>query len=202
MSGQKPHLVGYVRVSTDDQSLDLQIDALVAYGVAREDIHEDIRSGGDTERRGLQAARKDCRPGDKLVVWKLDRLGRDVRELIATIDYLAHKGVELVVLTEHVDTTTPAGRMMFLVTAAFAQYERDLIVERTKAGLAYAASQGRKGGRRSIFTPDLKNVARRMLAAGKPLTEIATAVGFQSKSSLLRYLPELRRPPDVEEELG
>lgn len=154
-------LIGYARVSTEDQSLDLQRDALEKAGAER--VFEDKASGARDDRPGLASALSHTRPGDCLVVWKLDRLGRTMRSLIGFVEELQERGVDFRSLTEGIDTTTAAGRFFFHVLAALAQMERDLIRERTKAGLTAARARGRKGGRRPILTPRQIAHARRLL---------------------------------------
>jgi DNA invertase Pin-like site-specific DNA recombinase len=160
------HLVGYVRVSTDDQSMQLQIDALTNHGVALGDIHSDVASGSAKYRRGLDAAFKDLRRDDILVVWSLDRLGRNLEELIKAVQRIEGKGANLRVLTQAIDTTTPGGRLIFHIMGAMAEFERALIVERTNAGLAAARARGRVGGRRSIYSDATKEAALESLRAG------------------------------------
>jgi len=138
-------LIGYARVSTDTQHLDLQQDALRAAGCER--IFTDTVSGATTERPGLTAALAASRAGDVLVVWKLDRLGRSLAQLVATIQALAERRIEFRSLQEQLDTTTPGGKLIFHLFASLAKFERDLIRERTRAGLAAARARGRKGGR-------------------------------------------------------
>ena len=146
-------LVGYARVSTHDQDPALQQDALRQAGCAR--LFEDIGvSGAKADRPGLAAALSYVRDGDVLVVWKLDRLGRSMTHLVETVAALEARGVGLRSLTEAIDTTTPGGRLIFHLFAALGQFERDLIRERTRAGLAAAAERGRKGGRKPVMTPD------------------------------------------------
>ncbi|EQD74022.1 resolvase domain-containing protein, partial [mine drainage metagenome] len=128
------HLVGYARVSTSDQDTALQRDALHAAGVAK--VFEDVASGAKADRPGLAAARAYLREGDTLIVWKLDRLGRSLPHLVQTVTELAQRGVGFRSLTEAIDTTTPNGRLVFHLFAALADFERDLIRERTRAGLA------------------------------------------------------------------
>ena len=145
-------LIGYARVSKADgsQTLDLQRDALVEAGVAPERIYEDRLSGRHEARPGLEACLKALRAGDTLAVWKLDRLGRNLRHLVDVVETLNARGVGLRVLTGHgaaVDTTRPEGRLVFGIFAALAEFERALIAERTRAGLAAARARGRKGGR-------------------------------------------------------
>jgi DNA invertase Pin-like site-specific DNA recombinase len=140
-------LIGYARISTADQDPALQLDALHQIGCTR--IFQDHGvSGAKTERPGLTAALSHVREGDVLVVWKLDRLGRSLAHLIDTVSDLERRGIGLRSLTEAIDTTTPGGRLIFHVFGALGQFERDLIRERTRAGLAAAAARGRKGGRK------------------------------------------------------
>lgn len=144
-------LIGYMRVSKADgsQTLDLQRDALLAGGVEERHIYEDRASGQSEARPGLEALRKAIRRGDTLVVWKLDRLGRSLRDLVNTVHDLTQSGVGFKVLTGHgaaIDTTTPSGKLVFGIFAALAEFERELISERTKAGLESARARGRKGG--------------------------------------------------------
>ncbi len=138
-------LIGYARVSTLDQHLDLQQDAL--RGVGCEHVFTDTASGAKTARPGLTAALEACRAGDILVVWKLDRLGRSLAHLVETVQTLAARGIGFRSLQEQLDTTTSGGKLIFHLFAALAEFERDLIRERTKAGLAAARARGRKGGR-------------------------------------------------------
>ena len=137
--------IGYARVSTTDQSLNLQTDALHAAGCER--LFTDTVSGATVERPGLTAALNTCRPGDTLVVWKLDRLGRSLPHLVETVrDLIAH-GVGFKRLQESIDTTTSGGKLIFHIFASLAEFERDLIRERTNAGLSAARARGQKGGR-------------------------------------------------------
>lgn len=138
-------LIGYARVSTTDQNLDLQQDALTAAGCER--IHTDTASGAKTERPGLSKALAECRTGDTLVVWKLDRLGRSLPHLVETVRELVGRGVGFKSLQESLDTTTSGGKLIFHIFASLAEFERDIIRERTNAGLAAARARGRKGGR-------------------------------------------------------
>jgi DNA invertase Pin-like site-specific DNA recombinase len=151
-------LVGYMRVSSADerQSVDLQRDALLAAGVDERHFHVDKASGARDDRPGLRACLAYLKAGDVLVVWKLDRLGRDLRHLVNLVQELAERGAGLKVLTGQgaaIDTTTPAGKLAFGIFAAIAEFERELIVERTKAGLAAARARGRRGGRPYKMTP-------------------------------------------------
>ena len=145
-------LIGYVRVSKADgsQTLAPQRDALLAAGVEPERLYQDLASGRRDDRPGLSACLKALQPGNTLVIWKLDRLGRDLRHLVLTAEELRTRGVGLKVLTgagAQIDTTTANGRLAFGIFAAFAEFERELITERTRAGLAAARARGRLGGR-------------------------------------------------------
>ena len=151
-------LIGYARVSKTNgsQTTDLQRDALLAAGVDPEQIYEDQASGKQDDRPQLAACLKALRSGDRLIVWKLDRLGRDLRHLVNVVHDLTERGVGLKVLTGQgaaIDTTTASGKLVFGIFAALAEFERELISERTKAGLASARARGRKGGRPYKMTP-------------------------------------------------
>lgn len=138
-------LIGYARVSTADQKLALQQDALTSAGC--EQLFTDTASGAKSARPGLAAALQACRAGDTLVVWKLDRLGRSLPHLVETVRELVGRGVGFKSLQENIDTTTSSGKLIFHIFASLAEFERDLIRERTNAGLAAARARGRKGGR-------------------------------------------------------
>lgn len=168
-------LIGYMRVSKSDgsQTLDLQRDALLAAGVKPNQIYEDQASGRLDARPGLESALKALREGDVLVVWKLDRLGRDLRHLVNTVHDLTQREVGFKVLTGHgasIDTTTPTGKLVFGIFAALAEFERELISERTKAGLNAARVRGRKGG--SPFKMTAAKLRLAMSAMGQPETKI------------------------------
>jgi len=137
-------LIGYARVSTSEQKLEPQVDALKAAGC--DNVFEDVISGAKAERPGLNEALAFLRKGDTLVVWKLDRLGRSMKHLVETVTNLGDRGVGFRSLTEGVDTTTTGGTLVFHLFGALAQFERDLIVERTQAGLKAAETRGRKAG--------------------------------------------------------
>ena len=168
--------IGYMRVSKSDgsQVLDLQKDALIKAGVDSAHIYEDRASGRLEARPGLTTTLKALRKGDTLVVWKLDRLGRGLRHLVNTVEELEERGVGFRVLTGHgatIDTTTPAGKLIFGIFAALAEFERELISERTKAGLASARARGREGGAPYKMTPAKLRLA--MAAMGKPETVVS-----------------------------
>lgn len=183
-------LIGYARVSTEDQCLDPQLRALEQAGCER--IFTDQTSGAKAERAGLSEALRFARSGDSLVVWKLDRLGRSVANLIKLVADLEHRGVQFRSLTDVIDTGTTSGRFFFHVMAALAQMERELIAERTKAGLEAARKRGRIGGRRRLMTESKVESARRLLAAGTPPREVAKNLGV-SVPTLYRWLPAARR---------
>ena len=138
-------LIGYARVSTDDQKLDLQLDALIKSGC--EKIYDDYMSGAKAERPGLTKALDQCRSGDTLVVWRLDRLGRSIKNLIDLAELLEKKGVGLKSCQEAIDTNTSGGKLIFHMFGALAEFERNLLRERTRAGLDAARARGRTGGR-------------------------------------------------------
>lgn len=168
-------LIGYMRISKADgsQTTDLQFDALIAAGVKPEQIYEDSASGAKDDRPDLAACLKALRPRDTLVVWKLDRLGRSLPHLVAIMDDLNKRKIGLKVLSGHganIDTTTAAGKMIFGIFAALAEFERELISERTKAGLAAARARGRRGGRRPKMTPAKLKLAQAALK--DPTTQV------------------------------
>ena len=169
-------LIGYMRVSKADgsQSMDLQRDALVAAGVEPRRIYEDMVSGKAERRPGLEQCLKALREGDALVVWKLDRLGRDLRHLVNIVHDLTTRGIGFRVLTGHgaaIDTTTPSGKLIFGIFAALAEFERELIRERTNAGLAAARARGRCGGRKPKMTAAKVRLAAASM--GHPETRVA-----------------------------
>jgi DNA invertase Pin-like site-specific DNA recombinase len=179
--------IGYARISTGEQTLDLQKDAL---GAARcEQIYTDVISGSKEQRPGLEDALSYLRSGDTLVVWRLDRLGRSLKHLIATITELESRGVGFKSLTEQIDTTTSSGKLIFLVFGALAEFERDLIRERTHAGLRAARARGRLGGRpKKLADPKKLALAQKLYEDGQ--TDIATicqTLGI-SRATLYRTL--------------
>lgn len=175
-------LIGYARVSTDDQKLDLQTDALRREGVAEGRIYSDKASGGPgVKRPGFAAAMKACRRGDTLVVWKLDRIGRSLLEVLEVCERLEKKGAGLHVITEKIDTSSATGRFVLHILGALAEMERGLIKERTRAGLAAAKARGRVGGRRRTVTAEQEAQAIALLRAGTDVPAVADAIGV-SKS--------------------
>ena len=179
-------LIGYARISTQDQSLGLQRDALVQANC--EKIYEDKISGTRSERPGLEFALEVLREGDTLVVWKLDRLGRSVKGLVSLVNDLSDRGVHFNSLTDNINTSTPSGRFFFHVMASLAQMERELIVERTRAGLIAARQQGRVGGRKRSMTDSKIDSAKKLLANGIPPKEVAKNLGV-SVPTLYRWVP-------------
>lgn len=186
-------LIGYVRVSKSDgsQTFDLQYDALTNVGVKLEYIYKDLASGRKDARPGLDACLKALQPGNTLIVWKLDRLGRDLKHLINLIDALRERDVSFKVLTGHgaqIDTTTANGRLVFGIFAALAEFERELIVERTRAGLAAARARGRKGGRPRKMDKHMIKVAMSAMADPKSVAaEVAKRLGITT-TTLYMYV--------------
>ncbi|EAO3105099.1 recombinase family protein [Salmonella enterica] len=164
-------LIGYVRVSTNDQNTALQRNALESAGC--ELIFEDKISGKVSDRPGLKKVLRTLSEGDTLVVWKLDRLGRSMRHLVVLVEELREKGVNFRSLTDSIDTSTPMGRFFFHVMGALAEMERELIVERTRAGLAVARAEGRIGGRRPKFSDDGWAQMGRLINSGMDRKQVA-----------------------------
>jgi len=179
-------LIGYARVSTQDQNLDLQIEALSKAGCKK--IFDDKISGSRAERPGLAKALEMLREGDTLVVWKLDRLGRSVKNLVDLVGELHKQGVQFNSLTDSIDTGTPSGRFFFHVMASLAEMERELTIERTRAGLEVARQLGRKGGRKRQMTDSKIEAAKNLLAKGIPPKDVANNLGV-SVPTLYRWVP-------------
>ena len=181
--------IGYARVSTGEQTLDLQLDALKKAGCGK--IYTETASGAKAERPVLDEVLSYVRKGDTLVVWRLDRLGRSLRHLIEVVAALAERGIGFKSLTEHIDTTTPGGKLIFHVFGALAEFERDLIRERTHAGLAAARARGRLGGRpRKLADPRQLELARTLYAGGETDIDTICATLGISRATLYRYLKE------------
>ncbi|ASO10027.1 recombinase family protein [Salmonella enterica subsp. salamae] len=179
-------LIGYVRVSTNEQNTDLQRKALQSANC--ELIFEDKMSGMKASRPGLKKALQHLEAGDTLIVWKLDRLGRSMRNLVLLTDELRNRGVHFRSLTDAIDTSTPMGRFFFHVMGALAEMERELIVERTRAGLAAARARGRIGGRPPKLTTEQLAQIGRLLAKGHSRTELAHIYDV-SRKTIYRHFP-------------
>jgi DNA invertase Pin-like site-specific DNA recombinase len=201
-------LIGYMRVSKADgsQALDLQRDALMGAGIPTGQLYEDLASGKRDDRPGLEACLKALRSGDTLVVWKLDRLGRDLRHLVNVVHDLTGRDVGLKVLAgqgANMDTTTANGRLIFGIFAALAEFERELVIERTRAGLASARARGRNGGRPFKMTAAKLRLAQ--AAMGQPGTkvgELCAELGV-SRQTLYRHVdPQGKLRTDGEKLLG
>ena len=179
-------LIGYARVSTQDQNLDLQIDALTKAGCKK--LFQEKMSGSRAARPEFSKALEALREGDTLVVWKLDRLGRSVKNLVDLVGELHKQGVQFKSLTDAIDTATPSGRFFFHVMASLAQMERELTIERTRAGLEIARKLGRKGGRKRRMTDTKIESARKLLANGMPPRDVALNLNV-SIPTLYRWIP-------------
>ena len=186
-------VAGYARISTAGQTVDLQTDALAEAGCDR--VFSDQASGAASARPGLDRALEWLREGEVLVALRLDRLGRSMPHLVETVRDLQDRGVGFRSLTEGIDTTTPTGTLVFHIFGALAQFERDLIRERTAAGLTAARARGRKGGRRPVVTPARLKRAQDLIGRGASVRETAAVIGV-SKSALYNALGDSSRQPD------
>lgn len=187
-NGTNGYLLGYCRVSTADQNEELQVDALTAAGCGRMFI--DHASGKLEHRPALDAMLELLRPGDTIVVWRLDRLGRSIKHLLEMVALLESRGVGLKSLHESIDTTTPTGRLTLHLFASIAEFERDLLVERTQAGLAVARRLGRRGGRPRVMTPEKLQTARTMYdSRNYDVAAIGRVLGV-SRASVYRALAD------------
>lgn len=186
-------LIGYARVSTEDQHLDLQRDALTRAGCER--TFEDRKSGAQADRPGLLSALDYARRGDSVVVWRLDRLGRSLSDLIVLVRRMEEEGIQLRSLTEGIDTSTINGKLTFHLFAALAEFERALVRERTRAGLDAARARGRMGGRKHRLSPERRAHAVDLYRAkNKTVREICRLMGI-SKPTLYAYVAEAGTPP-------
>ncbi|MBX9867472.1 MAG: recombinase family protein [Burkholderiales bacterium] len=181
--------IGYARVSTKDQNLDLQLDALQKENCSK--IFKEKISGTKSERPALQDMLNQVRPGDVIIIWKLDRLGRSLKNLVEIVGQLIAQGVGLKSLHDNIDTTTPQGRLTFNIFASLAEFERDLISERTMAGLASARARGRNGGKPKGLSQQAESTAcaaETLYKEGKlAVNQIATQLGI-AKNTLYKYL--------------
>jgi DNA invertase Pin-like site-specific DNA recombinase len=184
-------LIGYARVSTQDQNLDLQTEALRKAGCKK--IFDDKISGSHAERPGLAKVQEALRDGDTLVVWKLDRLGRSVKHLVDLVGELHKRGVQFKSLTDAIDTGTASGRFFFHVMASLAEMERELTIERTQAGLKIARQLGRTGGRKRLMTESKIKSAKKLLSSGVPPRDVAANLGV-SVPTLYRWIPASSHP--------
>jgi DNA invertase Pin-like site-specific DNA recombinase len=178
-------LIGYARVSTQDQTLALQQNALNAAGC--ELTFTDTVSGTKAKRPGLEETLTYLREGDTLVVWRLDRLGRSLRDLIDTVTELHERGIGFKSLTENIDTTTSGGKLVFHIFGALAEFEREIIKERTRAGLEAARARGRLGGRQYKLTEKQIEIVQQLYAAKTPMKEICQTLGI-SRATFYRYV--------------
>ena len=196
LPGGYKHAVGYARVSMSDQNCQRQVDELVRFGVSPLDIFKDNASGKTMKRPGWEALWKDIQEGDLLVVLSVDRLGRNLVQVVQTVEELTRLGVGLKVLNGEIDTTTPSGRLMLAMLAAMAQWERELIEERTRHGLEKARKRGVIGGRPIKLTQAKVDEAIQRANAGEPRDKIATAFGVHRNTltrAMDRRRAELRR---------
>ena len=192
------HKIGYARVSTADQDPQFQLDALAAEGCLK--IYKDVATGTKADRPRWQACLDDLRPGDTLIIWKIDRLGRSLRDLVDIVTVLEQRDVGVKSLTNGVvDTTTAHGKLVFGMFALMAEYEAALIQERTVAGLAAARARGRTGGRKPKMTPALINKAQRMYDSRQfTMSEIATSCGVTPMTIYRNICTDSARNPAPE----
>lgn len=181
-------LIGYARISTDDQNLALQKDALTK--AKCKEIFEDTASGSKAKRPGLQAALHRAREGDTLVVWRLDRLGRSLKDLLELVSHLEERGIGLNSLHESINTSSPSGKLIFHIFAALAEFERNLIRERTQAGLQAARARGRKGGRPKALDSDKRALVVKLYHEKKHTVKRICEMMEISKPTLYKYLEE------------
>lgn len=184
-------MVGLARVSTEDQNLEMQVNALIRAGVHPDHIHVEKASGVARKRPGRDNAVKDMRPGDTLVVWRLDRVGRSLRDLLDFMKMLDERGIAFKSLNEHFETSTPTGRVMLAVAGAFAQFERDIIAERTRAGVRNAKAQGKKFGQPPKVHRDNFEGIETALFAGEAVRDVAARYGM-SEGCLRTWYPRAR----------
>jgi DNA invertase Pin-like site-specific DNA recombinase len=181
--------IGYARTSTVRQLLDLQVDALLKAGVVEQDIHREQASGAKDDRPVLAECLAALQPGDTLVVWRLDRLGRSLPHLLQVVADLGKRGINFESLHDRIDTSSAGGRLVFHILASLSEFERDLTKERINAGLAAAKARGQKLGPPTVMTASRRRLVDELLERGTPRAEIARAVGI-GRATLYRYLAE------------
>lgn len=186
-------MIGYARVSTAEQSLNMQIEALTKAGVMKDNLHIEKVSGAAAKRPALDWALETLRPGDTFVVWKMDRMARSLVDLLNRMEKLHKEGANFRSLTEQIDTATPGGRLIFHVLGAIAEFERDLIRERTRAGVKSAMARGVKFGVEPLLSGKQIEKAQKMRNAGKSAREIALALGC-SHSTIYNWTTGPKRP--------
>ncbi len=186
------YTIGYARVSTEDQNLDLQLRALQKAG-CNEIFADHGESGRAFDRPALRKALRSARQGDVIVVWRLDRLGRSLLKLVELVDALGKRGVEFRSMNENIDTSSPGGRLIFHIMAALAEFERNLISERTRAGLEAARARGSKLGRRPRLSPSEVRKAKKMIGNGAALREVARFLNVDPRT--LRRSVTIAEPP-------
>lgn len=194
--------IGYARVSTHDQTTNMQMDALIEAGIDPADIYQDVASGKKDDRPALLACLKALRSGDTLVIWKLDRLGRDLRHLINTVHDLTARNIGLKVIAGHgasIDTTTASGKLIFGIFASLAEFERELIRERTVAGLQAARARGRLGGRKFALTPSmLRRAQAAMRHRDTNVGDLCQELGITRNTLYRLVAPDGQLRPDGE----
>lgn len=192
--------IGYARISTSDQVLDLQIDSLLKAGVAMENIYTDVSSGIKAQRPGMDKMLMKLRKDDEVIVWRLDRIGRNLSHILKVVEGFNHDGVVFRSIQEPMmDTSTPMGKMFIQFVGMFAEFERNSLIERTNAGLASARKRGRIGGRRPGLNDKAKRkakIVKTLYIGGMPVSEICTNTGIKSKATIYSYLRFMGVEPD------
>ena len=184
-------LIGYARVSTHEQNLDLQKDALTMAGCKR--IFEDKLSGAKAERPGLTQLKDHLREGDTLVIWRLDRLGRSLKDLIEWVNYFEEQNIALKSLQESIDTSTPTGKLVFHIFGALAEFERNLIRERSRAGMEAARARGRRGGRPSALSPEQKKLVFKLHQDPEQTIDSIRALFNVSRKTIYNAVNEIKQ---------
>jgi len=191
---------GYARISTSDQKMDLQIDALLRAGVEHENIYTDISSGAKSKRKGLDLMMSKLRKDDEVIVWRLDRLARSLSHILKLIEGWGHDGISFKSIQEAaMDTSTAYGKAIIQMSGIFAELERNILIERTNAGLSAARKKGRIGGRRPGLNDKAKRkakIVKTLYIGGMPVSEICTNTGIKSKATIYSYLRFMGVEPD------